>query len=240
MKLNVELILGLISLLTLAMFSLEPISLAQVTSHVNNTTMQLYGDNFSTSKNSGFYSYTYQKENGYFENGKYRFTVNQTNDWARLVVGNDYSDIILEVEATQVSGPSDNAYGIIMRAKNSSTGYFFLISGDGYYTIIKSVNDTYTSIKSVDDTSSFGGQKLSYVIPWKKSSAIHTGNATNLIRVVSDGDKFSFYVNKKPIGNYTDDSFGKGMIGLMAGTNYGFRGAVTIDFDNLTVWGNSK
>jgi hypothetical protein len=70
---------------------------------------------------------------------------------------------------------------------------------------------------------------------WKKSSAIHTGNATNLIRVISDGDKLFFYVNNIGLDNYTDGSFSSGMIGLAAGTLY-TPGAVTIGFDNIRIW----
>jgi hypothetical protein len=69
---------------------------------------------------------------------------------------------------------------------------------------------------------------------WVKSSAIHTGNATNPIRIVCDGSNFSLYVNDIKLEDYTDSSFSSGMIGVTGETNLS-KGAVTIGFDNLKI-----
>lgn len=106
-----------------------------------------------------------------------------------------------------------------MRKVDWNNYYLFAISGDGYYCVSKLLNNTWTPTSW----------------NWKKSGAIHTGNATNLIRVVSDGDKFSFYVNNIGVEDYADGSFSSGMIGLAAGTLY-TPGAATIGFDNLRIW----
>lgn len=46
----------------------------------------------------------------------------------------EYADFIMEVDATQVSGPDNNAYGVILRyGLESDEFYAFMISGDGYY-----------------------------------------------------------------------------------------------------------
>ena len=46
----------------------------------------------------------------------------------------EYSDFILEVDATQVSGPDNNTYGVIFRyGLDANEFYTFLISGDGFY-----------------------------------------------------------------------------------------------------------
>ena len=227
---RVGICLGLFSLLSLVMLSSISISLAQVSQPVNDVTKGrlLYDDNFSTSKNSIFRSYYSNTDSGeYFENGKVRFTEKNLNLWTKCYGGNISDNIILEVEATQVSGINDNAYGVIFRNNKLLDYYLFVISGDGYYYFDKVMNKTYSNIKTYHHNW--------YPITWKKSSAIHTGNATNLIRVSCNGDKFSFYVNDIKVDEFTDDSLPKGNIGLIAGT-YHSLGTTTIDFDNLKVW----
>lgn len=177
----------------------------------------LYEDDFSTSKVGIWPGAIEANISYYYQNGSYEMVVNPMNYWSPLAAGNEYGDIILEVEATQKAGPNDNVYGVIVRKVDWSNYYNFLISGDGYYEIAKYENDTWSPSS------------------WNKTSAIKIGKATNLIRVVCNGDKFSFYVNDVLLQEYTDSSFPSGDIGLEAGTNYA-PGAVTVDFDNLKIW----
>jgi hypothetical protein len=123
----------------------------------------------------------------------------------------------LEIEATKEAGPDDNAFGVISRKIDSSNYYAFILSNDGYYQVAKLQNNSWA-----------------YVSDWAKSSAIKTGNATNLIKVVCNGDKQSFYANGVKLTDYNDSSFAYGHIGLYAGTQS--EGNVTIGFDNLKVW----
>ena len=106
----------------------------------------------------------------------------------------------------------------MFRKVDWSNYYQFIISADGYYQFAKNKGGNWDFISS-----------------WRKSNAIHKGNATNLIKVVCDGDQFSFYVNDIKVDDYKDDSFGSGMIGFSAGTNYA-EGPATIGFDNLKIW----
>jgi hypothetical protein len=226
MKLRVGIGQGLFCLLSLVILSCMPISLAQLSQPDAINGKLLYDDNFSTSKNSIFSSYSDANSNILFENGKVRFTVRKPSYWIKCSGGNVSDNIILETEATQVSGPNDNAYGVIFRNKELRNYYIFMISGDGYYYINKVMNKTYGPIKYYHNWSP---------ILWKKSNAIQTGNATNLIRVSCNGDKFSFYVNNVKVDEFIDDSLPTGNIGLIAGTNEAL-GTVIIDFDNLKVW----
>ena len=177
----------------------------------------LYQENFSTSKNSAWGGDLSANFSYYFENGKYHLMVDSLNSWRPVSYGLNYTDFIIEVETAQESGPDDNTYGMILRRVDWNNYYDFLISSDGYYEIAKLENNIWAPTS------------------WKKSSAIHTGNATNLIRVVCDGNKFSFYVNDVKLDDYTDDSFPSGTIGFTAGTNFS-PGTVKIGFDNLKIW----
>jgi hypothetical protein len=182
----------------------------------------LFEENFSTSKGSIFAGGIDANFSYYFGNGKYHLKVVPLNTWRRVSSGAEYNNTILEVEATQESGPNDNVYGVVFRKVDWSNFYQFIISGDGYYQFAK-----------------YKGGKWDFVSPWKKSNAIHTGNATNLIKVICNGDKFSFYVNDIKVDDYKDGSFGSGMIGFTAGTEYA-EGPVTIGFDNLKIWEIAK
>ncbi len=178
----------------------------------------LYEDNFSSSKFSGFSGLLGANTSEYFGNGRYHIEVVPLFTMPGEDSGAEYNNTIIEVEATQESGPDDNVYGVVFRKVDWNNYYAFLISGDGYYRIQKMQNNSWV-----------------FISPWKKSSAIHTGNATNLIDVVCNGNKFSFYVNNIKVDDYNDSSFGSGMIGFIAGTEYS-KGPVIIGFDNLTIW----
>ena len=210
--------LRMITLLAVVMLSCTAVSFAQ-SSLMGNTSKGelLYEESFSTSKGGSWSGSVDANYSRYYQNGSYEMVVVPMNSWRSVSVGNEYNDTILEVEATQKAGPNDNVYGVLVRRVDWNNYYNFLISGDGYYEIAKLMNNSWTTTG------------------WNKSTAIKTGKATNLIKVVCQGDKFAFYANDVLLQEYTDSSFASGRIGLTAGTNYAI-GAVTIDFDNLKIW----
>jgi hypothetical protein len=209
---------GTIALLAAVILSCAAVSFAE-DSQLGNISKGklLYEDNFSTSKGGVWGGAVDANLSRYYKNGSYEMVVTPMNSWRRVQAGKEYGDIVLEIEATPKAGPNDNVYGVMVRWVNWSNYYNFLISGDGYYEMAKLKNNSWSTAG------------------WNKSSAIKTGKATNLIRVVCNGDRFSFYVNDVLLQEYTDSSFPSGNIGLTAGTNYAL-GAVTVDFDNLKIW----
>lgn len=178
----------------------------------------LYSEDFSSSKSG----WTYISDESFkksFKDGVYHLTVVPADYWnwvggpSRL----NFTDFILEVEATKESGPDDNVFGLIVRKVNASNYYAFLLSSDGYYQIAKEENNSWT-----------------YVSEWTKSNDIKTGNSTNLIRITAEGDKLALYANGAKLADYNDSSFAYGGLGLYVGTQS--EGNVTIGFDNLKVW----
>lgn len=182
----------------------------------------LYEENFSSSKTSLFTGALGENFSCYFGDGRYHLELVPMNYLKEIAYGPEYNNSIIEVEATQESGPDDNNYGVMFRKVDWNNFYIFVISGDGYYQIAK-----------------LRSNKWEFVTPWRRSSAIHTGDATNLIRVVCNGDKFSFYVNDIKVDDYADGSFGSGMVGFVAGTMY-CKDPVKIGFDNLKIWEIAK
>jgi hypothetical protein len=179
----------------------------------------LYSDDFSSSK-SGWYTSSTGDFIVSYKNGKYHLTEVSPNQWRSAFSPNrlNFSDFVLEIEATKEAGPDDNIFGVIVRATDLSNYYAYILSSDGYYQVAKLQNNSWA-----------------YVSDWAKSSAIKTGNATNLIKIVCNGDKQSFYANGVKLTDYIDNSFAYGQLGLYAGTQS--EGNVTIGFDNLEVWG---
>jgi hypothetical protein len=182
-----------------------------------------YEENFSTSKNSFFGSFCDIISSNYFENGKYYINVfpmkNSSAEWARMIS----KDFRLEVEATQVSGPNDNGYGVVFGSNDFKDYYYFLISGDGYYMVSRMINDVWS-----DELNN----------QWTKSDAINKGNATNLIEIACNDGNFSFFINDMLVFEFSDPNSDENTIGLIAET-MNTPGTVTVNFDNLKIWETS-
>lgn len=153
--------------------------------------------------------------------GVYRLTVTE-NDLSRWAsAGLNFSNGVYEVEATPVSGPLDNGYGLLFRANpESGNFYLFKVSADGYVWIGRYQDGTEaTTIVSSH---------------WFESSAVQTGlNVTNHLRVVAEAGNMIFYVNEQEVGRVTDTTFNSGDVGVLVQTLGG--GGVTVEFDNLSV-----
>jgi hypothetical protein len=150
----------------------------------------------------------------------------------------EFSDFDLIVNATQVAGPDDNGYGVIFRHQDNQNYYVLMISGDGYYQVLR-------RLEGVDEVLS----------DWAPTPVIQQGQATNAVRVVAQGDTFTFFINDEqvplcptlwhpvsgdcvdaePTMQLVDDSFSQGRIGLAA-RSFDDSGVV-ISFDNLLVCG---
>ncbi len=131
----------------------------------------------------------------------------------------EYSDFVLEVDATQVSGPDNNSYGVIFRhGLDEKEFYTFLISGDGFYVL------------TVDGAER---EEPEILVDWTESSAINKGAQTNHIKVSAVGENMKYYVNDQLLGEIQDTRFGTGVVGFFAGSLD--VGGVQISFDNLVI-----
>lgn len=149
--------------------------------------------------------------------GVMRLLVKVPNRLAWASAGQEFSDFRLAVEATQVAGPDDNEYGVLVRMRDADHFYRFSISGDGYYLVSKYDGGVWEVLN--DD--------------WTSSAAIHLGTVTNLLEVVCRGATMTFLVNGVTLMQVEDGSYSRGDIGLYAGSF--FEPGVEIHFDNLTV-----
>lgn len=140
---------------------------------------------------------------------------NDVFTWSKL--GRDFTDFVLEVNATQDEGPSNNSYGILFRSEDDEHFYRFGVSGDGFYFLDKSM-----------------GSEWVPVIDWTESPYINRGQASNHLKVTCAGSQITLHVNDQNLATVTDDSYDHGDIGLFAASFA--EPNVHIAFDNLKVW----
>jgi hypothetical protein len=152
-----------------------------------------------------------------YQEGVMRVLVKAPNRLAWASAGRTFSDFRLVVEATQVAGPDDNEYGVLVRMQDPEHFYRFSISGDGYYLVSKYSGEEWEMLSS----------------DWAPSDAIHTGNASNRLAVVCQGATMMFLVNDVELVQVQDSSYSRGDVGLYVGTF--FEPEVEVHFDNLSV-----
>ncbi len=177
----------------------------------------LFQDDFSAT-DSGWEIGEYEGGSVGYKEGRYFVTSASNGSTMWGVANRSFDNIIVEVDAIQVAaGPEDNNdYGIVCREQGNGDGYYLLISGDGYYSIMKSAEGQFTEL-----------------VEWTQSNAISTGNATNHLQATCSGTSLKLSVNGQEIVTTEDNSYTSGDIALTA-TTYEDQ-ATEIHFDNLIV-----
>ena len=159
---------------------------------------------------------------GEVRDGVYDFIVTAEDLTIWTTAGQEFSDGIYSVEATQVAGPDNNAYGLLFRVNDETDDFYaFQISGDGFIWIGRYRDG--------------GAAEAEPIVNdwWFESPVINQGNATNKLSVQAEGQNLIFFVNDQEVGRVTDDAFSSGDIGLMVRT-LGV-GGVQVQFDNVSV-----
>lgn len=179
----------------------------------------LFRDDFSDPK-SGWEVGEYDTGKVGYGDGYYYVISYGDGDTMWGVANRSFTDVVIEVDATQVSGPANNNtdYGVICRIAGSENGrgYYLLISGDGHYAIVKGTDEGYE-----------------WLVDFTKSSAIRQANTSNHIRAVCQGSKLSLTVNGTLLAEVEDSEFTSGDIALTA-TSYE-NAPAEVHFDNLVV-----
>lgn len=181
----------------------------------------LFFDDFNGEQQCGWATYNRGGGIAAIENASMQLTVSQPGQIWWTNPSRNFDDVFIRAEARQVSGPDDNAYGIICRYQNTENFYAFLVSGDGYYAIAKYQSGSENVIYLTEN-----GQ-------FQPSNEIHTGIASNELVVSCVGNELSMEVNGAPLITVTDPTFVTGDIGLAASTLQAETGV--IEFDNVQV-----
>jgi hypothetical protein len=138
-----------------------------------------------------------------YDNGQYRIFVDQSQHdyWANP--GLSFTDVQVEADATKIGGPDDNDFGLVCRYQDTENFYAFLISSDGYYSIMK---------YSGGSSETLGADAM------LSTDAVIQGDSTNHLRADCIGDSLTLYANGERLHAVTDSAFSSGDVGLIAGT----------------------
>jgi hypothetical protein len=181
----------------------------------------LFQDDFSGEQECGWVLYNRGGTVTTIEDDVLRISASQPGQIWWSNPNRNFDDVIITVEARQMSGPNNNAYGVICRYQSVENFYVFLISGDGYYAIGK-----YQS----------GSNQVTYLSgegQYQFSDAINQGVATNQIRASCVGNELTLVVNGLPLASVTDPTFVTGDIGL--GVSTFELGTIVVEFENIRV-----
>ncbi len=177
----------------------------------------LYHDDFSDPA-SGWLQTTSTNGSLGYADGAYRMLVQSTGYDLWALSGQAYGDVQIEVDATRLSGPVYNRFGLICRFQDNDNFYIFYISSDGYYAIGKIKNGAAFLL---------GQEMMAY------STAIVQGNGPNHLRFDCIGNTLNGYVNGQAIAITTDADFSGGDAGLITGAFD--ESGVEVSFDNFVV-----
>ncbi len=128
-----------------------------------------------------------------------------------------WQDCRIAVNATQVAGPVDNEYGILLHMDDDRSFTAFSVSGDGYVRAAHYADGIWSILGS----------------DWAPNEAINVGAATNHLEVVAQNAQLEFWVNDELVLKLDDPDVRSGPIGLYAGAFS--EGGVEVTFDDLSV-----
>ncbi len=138
-----------------------------------------------------------------------------TQNYTWTVDERDIADVQLEVVTRLVTDTPNNGYGAGCRMDADGSGYYFLISRDGYHAILSGT-----------------AQSIVNLTAWEASEFINTGQgAQNTVRAACIGDDLALFVNGAQVARTTDDAHTSGNTGLIV--SGGAEGASTVAFEQV-------
>ena len=189
---------------TMAPATEAPVTQPPVGNNGNSSALPFIDD--FVDPNSGWEVDTFSGGTIGYGNGYYfvQATSNGTNMYGSPSL-DKIQNVKINVDATQFSAPDNNntGYGVICRLQkdNSDDGYYFRISGDGYYSVIAHYNDEFNSLLSGDT--------------WQDAPSVNQGDATNHIDVICNGNQLTFIVNGSTLFTGTDNTFSSGSVAVL-------------------------
>lgn len=101
---------------------------------------------------------------------------------------NGESNWTMEVDTHWFEGIDKYSYGIVF-GRNENSYYSFVITGNGYFSLVKQTKGDYNEI-----------------IPWKKAFAINKCSSNHLL-LKKNGDQIELYINNNNVGSVQNQPF---------------------------------
>lgn len=178
----------------------------------------IFQDDFSH-PSSGWKPFDSNEATANYRQGGFDFSVKAAN-WGVIATApvDPRGDVVVEADATLLSGPQDSAFGLVCRVVDFSNYYYFNISADGRYELVKVVNDESHQL---------------YMTKAQPSWLIEQGAKTNRLRMDCIGDRITVYINDQPVFTAYDSQFTSGEVGFKVETFD--QGDANVRFDNFVV-----
>lgn len=154
-------------------------------------------------------------------NGTYQARLTRVNYIWGLYQAQTYSNVIVEADALLISADDQALYGVRCRASvaNPANGYYFMISGDGNYSI------RYGAGNAIDP-----------LVKWQASGAIRRGRQPNTLRAICDGDYLALYINGEFVAEVTDTRYREGYTGIALALPPSGGDVAEVAYERLRVW----
>jgi len=177
----------------------------------------VYADDFS--KDSGWVTEDNDSWSMGYTNGGYEIHVNISNAPIWSVRNQEFSDVRLEVDAVQTSGPENGYYGLVCRH----------LSGDNYYALVIG-SDGFFGIGLVEN-----GDKIRWLQEGIAPAGLfQPGEGAFRIRADCVDNILSLYANGQKLAEVLDDTFDAGDTGLLAATRK--ESGVAVLFSNYDIY----
>ena len=161
-------------------------------------------------------SYAAEHREWSFSGGQFHCTVKHENLYAWHYTS-DYADFEMTMD---VAAHSDQgSAGLAFRVQSAEQFYMFLTDTDGHYCLRK--------------RTPAGGWET--IVDWQLSTALHTGQSTNHLKLSCLGDSVALFANGQHLTTVQDQGSSHGGLGPVVGSHEG-QTEVQSSFDNLGVW----
>lgn len=175
-----------------------------------------YQDDFSK-PDSGWLTSSEPEARREYLSGEYHFLMRTTNSRSMALNGPRRNVFDARVEARAKGATQKLGYGLIVAARGSRDCYvLFVHPTEGMYSILRKDRDG-----------------LRFLVNATASTAVHRGEARNVLRITSDGQRLTFYVNDEFLTSLPA-SVGRGQFGLEV-WNVDEPAGTDVYFDNIRV-----
>lgn len=151
------------------------------------------------------------------EADKYVMTFKEKDSAASAAYpGEDWDDVMVEVDGASLDGKEGSLYGIIVRYDSDTDAYYlFGVETDGHYVMAK-----YSKANGWDSQS----------VKPKLSTVIKKGKETNRLKMIAQGDEVAVFVNGEWLNTFPAPELKSGGVGLE-----GWGSNSSVAFSNLVI-----
>lgn len=170
--------------------------------------------------NSGFFTGSNENIAGELVDGAYRFTHKRDKGSWNIWVGehlHGQNDFEVSTDVRWHQGVTNQAFGFLFGTQDANNTFGFSISKTQYFRVWAYIHGTYKEIQG-----------------WTQKLDVIKADDWNSLMVRQEGITWRFYINGEEVYSC--------LAWYLRGPKVGFSisGNMTVDYDNLTVWTNSK